>query len=393
MGGQQKPTIRFAFVSTMNGAAWGGSEVLWSEAALRLARAGHRVYASVSYWPHPREALGKLRAAGVEVWERPASAVPLWLNVLKNAGLALSDRLARRPMRRWLASTSANLVCISNGDVASGADWLAECQDLGLRHANLAQANHEQWWCSDDQTSTLRRIFSAAHACFFVSEGNLKLFEKQLAQRLPNAEIVRNPFNVSWDAQCAWPEGPPDVWKLASVGRLEPYAKGQDLLIDVLSRPEWRDRSLSISIYGQGQWEQTLSRLAQLHEVGDRVRFCGHVEDVEKIWSTHHALILPSRFEGLPLVLVEAMLCGRPVIATDVAGHGELIDEGVTGFLADAPTTPLVAAAMERAWIRRDDWRSMGEEASRRVRTRVPQDPAAVFMSRLLTLAGGGQTA
>ena len=64
-------------------------------------------------------------------------------------------------------------------------------------------------------------------------------------------------------------------------------------------------------------------------------------------------LVMPSRFEGLPLAIVEAMLCARPVVATDVAGHAEVVEDGVTGFLADAPTVGAIAAALERCWVRR----------------------------------------
>jgi glycosyltransferase involved in cell wall biosynthesis len=374
----------------MDGAGWGGSEVLWFETAKRLAADGHRVYASVAYWPQPRGALAKLRSAGIEVWERPKSPVPLWLKALGKAGLDIPDAIVRRRGRRWLASTRADLVCVSNGDVAAGADWLADCHALGLPCVNVAHANHEQYWPADDRALELCGIFSAARRCFFVSDGNLKLFEKQIAQRLPNAEIVRNPFNMRWDAECPWPQSEPEAWKLACIGRLEPYPKGQDLLIEVLARPEWRERSISLSIYGQGPWGKSLERLAALHGVADRVRFCGHVEDIEAVWAKHHGLIVPSRFEGLPLVIVEAMLCARPVIATDVAGHRELIDDGVTGFIADAPTVPLLAAAMERAWSARGPWRAMGEEAGRRVRTRVPKDAPAVFAARLHALAAQG---
>jgi glycosyltransferase involved in cell wall biosynthesis len=373
----------------MYGHAWGASEMLWSDTAERLAHDGHRVDASVAHWPRQRPALAKLSNAGVGVWERPPSLVPLWLKALQKAGAGVPDDMLRKPLRKWLASTRADLVCVSNGDVASGADWLAVCERLGLRYVNVAQANHEQFWVPDEGAAELRRVFSAACKCFFVSEGNLKLFEKQIAQRLTNAEIVRNPYKVPWDVDCPW-NAEPEIWNLACIGRLEPYPKGQDLLIEVLARPEWRERPLSVSIYGEGAWAQTLERLAALHGISDRVRFCGYVDDIRAVWATHHALVVPSRFEGLPLVVVEAMLCSRPVIATDVAGHGELIDDGITGFLAEAPTVPLLAAAMERAWNRRGEWRTMGEAASRRVRERVPRDPPGTFASRLVALAAQG---
>ena len=68
----------------------------------------------------------------------------------------------------------------------------------------------------------------------------------------------------------------------------------------------------------------------------EKVTYGGFTEDVESIWASHHALVLPSRSEGLPLVVVEAMLCGRPAIVTDVAGNAELIQDGVSGFVAAA---------------------------------------------------------
>ena len=74
---------------------------------------------------------------------------------------------------------------------------------------------------------------------------------------------------------------------------------------------------------------------------------------VEKIWAENQALVMPSRFEGLPLAMVEAMLCGRPIVATDIAGHSEIIDDGITGFLARAPTVPALLEALEKLWQRR----------------------------------------
>jgi glycosyltransferase involved in cell wall biosynthesis len=98
-------------------------------------------------------------------------------------------------------------------------------------------------------------------------------------------------------------------------------------------------------------------------------------------------LITPSRFEGLPLAMIEAMLCGRPVIATDVAGHSEVIEDGVTGFLADAPTVGSMVNALERFWARRDDVRSIGAAAARKIRQLVPPDPVRIFAEKIKSLA------
>jgi glycosyltransferase involved in cell wall biosynthesis len=101
------------------------------------------------------------------------------------------------------------------------------------------------------------------------------------------------------------------------------------------------------------------------------------------VWAEHHALVLPSRHEGMPLAVVEAMLCGRVCIVTDVAGNTEFIDDGVTGFVAPAPTASLFRDALERAWDRRGEWRQVGAAAARAVRERVSADPVGFFAREL----------
>jgi glycosyltransferase involved in cell wall biosynthesis len=119
----------------------------------------------------------------------------------------------------------------------------------------------------------------------------------------------------------------------------------------------------------------------------DRVRFAGFTKDIQEVWKQNHVLVMPSRFEGLPLAIVEAMLCGRPVVATDVAGHSEIIEDGTTGFLASAPTIAAVREALERAWQSRSELHRMGQLARVRVRRLVPRDPISIFAQRLLDIA------
>jgi len=88
----------------------------------------------------------------------------------------------------------------------------------------------------------------------------------------------------------------------------------------------------------------------------------------------------------MPLVLVEAMLCGRPCIVTDVAGHRELVRDGINGFLARAPTVELLDEAMNRAWENRHRLKEMGEQAAIDVRKFVPPDPTEDFVRDLIGL-------
>ena len=362
--------MRVAFISTMEGVPWGGSEVLWFRTAERLARAGHDVAASVRRWPGPPDHHAMLAAAGCRlVIRRPASLVRRSL-----ARLGLDREWA------WLRSFRPDLVVISLGIHYEGADAAAACRRFGLAHALVVQSADEHRWPGDDDLDRLREAYLGARACYFVSRRNRELLETMLAIRLPRAAVVRNPFNVRYDAAPAWPTG--DEVRLACVAALAPVAKGQDLLFRALARPEWRLRPVRLSLFGSGQNARSLPALAKMLEL-DRVEFRGFEPDIEQVWAEHHALVLPSRHEGLPLAVVEAMLCGRVCIVTDVAGNAEFIEDGVSGFVAAAPTLPLVADAMERAWVRRAEWPAIGAAAARAVREKVPADPVAVFIGEL----------
>jgi glycosyltransferase involved in cell wall biosynthesis len=134
----------------------------------------------------------------------------------------------------------------------------------------------------------------------------------------------------------------------------------------------------------------SIERMIQHLGLVDRVRFAGFVASVEKIWSENHVLVMPSRYEGLPLAMVEAMLCARPVIATDVAGHAEILIDGITGFLADAPTGASIRRALERLWSRRIDLETIGKAAAKSIRTQIPHDPVRAFAENIRAIAAVG---
>src|SRR5258708_6149843 len=204
---------------------------------------------------------------------------------------------------------------------------------------SIGQNNCELWWPSDELAARYRKILPAALGCYFVSLANQRVAETQLGYKIENAEVVRNPFNVVYDAAPPWPSI--DVnseLRLACVARLDPAAKGQDILLEALAHPSWAGRRWRLTLYGDGPSRIGLARLVERFQLNDRVVFAGHVSIVEEIWAFNHVLTMPSRWEGLPLAIVEAMLCARPVMATDVGGNSEAIENGVSGIITAPPT-------------------------------------------------------
>jgi glycosyltransferase involved in cell wall biosynthesis len=374
---------RILFVSTMVGSPWGGSEELWSRAALEFAAQGVPVSANVHMWspPHPRTL--ELIDRGVEVRFRP---IPYPL--LKRAWLAFTSPRNTplvAELERHIDAIKPQFVVISEGGGAfSPIELLDLCIGRELSFAWIQHVNADCFWIPDDLAERYRKSLAAAQRCYFVSKANQQLTEKQIGCDLPNAEVVWNPVNVDFNAAPVWPPlGPEDEFRLASVARLDPRGKGQDILFEALAGPLWAARSWRLSLYGVGPMRDTLERLVRRLGLSDRVVFAGHVNNVEEIWASNHVLVMPSRFEGLPLAMIEAMLCGRPVIATDVAGHSEVIEDGVTGFLAEAPTVAGMANALERFWASRDDARKIGAAASKRIRKLVPSDPVRIFAEKI----------
>jgi len=363
-----------AIASTMGGIPWAGSEELWSQAAHALRSRGVPIALNVRHWDPPAPEISRLRAAGCRVTMR---------SVPSNVFQRKRHRWFGDPSYRWLDGLRDHFVLISSS-CTDGTRWGLECLKRNVPYAILVEVAAEFFWPDDASTVDARRAFGGARHCFFVSEGNRRLIERQIAQPLPHASVVRNPFNVSWDAQVLWPEDD-SVLELACVARLDARHKGQDLLLEVLRMPKWRERPIRLTLYGSGANEAGFRHFAEVHGL-QNVHFAGFVQDIEAVWQRHHVLVLPSRVEGLPLAEVEAMLCGRPCLVTDVAGNAEVLEDGVTGFVARAPNPESLDEALEALWQRRDELQSMGEAASRHIRKLVPARPGEAFADEIVKL-------
>lgn len=130
---------------------------------------------------------------------------------------------------------------------------------------------------------------------------------------------------------------PPDAFVIGGVGRHTPQ-KNFGLLLD--AAPE--DGAL-VALFGSGPEEPALRRRARAN-----VRFLGAVSDRPAIYHALDALVLPSRFEGLPMTVLEAMASGVPVLASAVDGVREIAADGVSALLAPSENIPAFRAALGR---------------------------------------------
>jgi len=371
--------MRLAFVTTMHGSRWGASEELWSQTAAQLQQAGHDVLASVVYWPRLSDNVRALAKQGISLKTHPSDRDGLARRIWNKA--TFSYRRSYDCLKRF----KPDLVVISQGYNSGGLDWARVCREVSIPYVIIVHCNGEHWPFADQELGNAVASYIAARKVFCVSRQNLDLLRLQLGEPLENGEVVWNPYKVLPDCIPDWPNES-KVWRMACVGRLDLPHKGQDLLVRILARPEWRERPIELNLLGEGPYEQSLRRLCRMLDLNN-VHFRGYVKGVRAIWEQNHLLVQPSRYEGVPITVIEAMLCGRPAVVTDVGRTAELCVDNETAFIAPEATISSFGHALERAWQRREDWLLVGRAARARAEKLVPRNPVNLFCERLMACA------
>jgi len=193
-----------------------------------------------------------------------------------------------------------------------------------------------------------RALASHTHAMIAVSASEARTFTESEVVDRERVRIVQNGIDAR-----GWIEAIPiDRAALGVVGEdllvlvigLLNVAKGQDIALSALAKPGLDD--VHIAIVGHGDMESQLRGDASRLGIEKRVHFLGFRTDVPRLVAACDFVLLPSRWEGMPYVVLEAMAGAKPVVATPVDGAVDLVSEGRTGFVARAIDAGAVAEAL-----------------------------------------------
>jgi L-malate glycosyltransferase len=142
--------------------------------------------------------------------------------------------------------------------------------------------------------------------------------------------------------------------------------KGHRYLLEAASRALRLRPDLNFVFAGDGPLRDSLTARARSLGIGDRVRFLGYRTDVAALLAAFDVFTLPSLYEGLPNAVLEAMACGKPVVATAVDGTPEVVAEGETGLLVPPRDPDRLSGALLRLAGDARLRSRMGAEARRR---------------------------
>jgi glycosyltransferase involved in cell wall biosynthesis len=153
---------------------------------------------------------------------------------------------------------------------------------------------------------------------------------------------------------------------VGTVARLH-RQKGIPYLLKATQKISQAFPRIKILIIGGGPLGQKLERMARRLDVKEHVWFMGERKDAQDLASLFDVFILPSLWEGLPYVLMEASALGKPVVATDVDGNREIIEDGKTGILVPARNPEKMAEAVVKLLREKAFASKLGERAKKSV--------------------------
>jgi len=195
--------------------------------------------------------------------------------------------------------------------------------------------------------------------------------------------VVRNGVDLQmFTYRCEPPPGPASI---IAVGSLLPV-KRWDRLVRAAATLKQRGLAFRLTIVGDGPLRESLEALARELGVADRVSLGGHSNDVAGLLDQSSFLVHTSATEGCPNVVMEAMACGRAVIATSVGDVGALVEDGRTGFVVPVNEDAALADRMAILIGSREMAARMGAAAAARARAefgvdRLVTETLAVYRS------------
>jgi glycosyltransferase involved in cell wall biosynthesis len=171
---------------------------------------------------------------------------------------------------------------------------------------------------------------------------------------------------------------------LLFVGRLR-IRKGVEVLLEALRKVREIHPGVRLLIAGDGEHRSALEINAE--SLGATVRFVGRCDagTVRGLLQRAAALVVPSIYEGMPLVVLEAMESGLPVVASRVSGIAEVVEDGKSGWLVPPEDPRSLAAAISEVLAHPEEARRRGEAGRRRIDERFrPRHAAAAWRQAVL---------
>ncbi|HVI89223.1 MAG TPA: glycosyltransferase family 4 protein [Dongiaceae bacterium] len=268
--------------------------------------------------------------------------------------------------RKAGAQTTIAFFSIPSGPIAYLLKWFLRIPYIvSLRGGDVPGYLGQELAFFHRITAPITRLIwrNAAHVV-----ANSEGLQRLACRSVPDTAVAIVPNGVDFEKFVPGNGNAHPVLSLLFVGRLH-MQKGLDSLLYALHRlaPEYRNYRLSI--VGDGPERDTLTRLAQDLQLADRIDFLGWVDRdrIPEVYAAADAFLFPSRDEGMPNAVLEAMAAGLPILATRISGSEELVVDRENGFLVAVDDIPAMAEALRLIIADPATRHRMGQASRRRI--------------------------
>jgi glycosyltransferase involved in cell wall biosynthesis len=371
---------KILFISTLNGAAWGGSEVFWYTMAMALARQGHSVTAAWLDWPERAAKNEQLKAAGCAILLLP------------------NYRFASNPVQKWQRKKKAEAILKKNIHTQqyhqvvisqSGFEDVTHSPFRTLRsflprYILLYHNYNLQQRLNAGRRARLQKWAEGAVLNLGASQQIFDAMPEMAGFEMANTATLYNPISFEPVADSApWPPLQQGNYILTMLAQLDCRRKAQDILINTLCAAKWQQRNWILWLYGKGDDRTQLEKLIQTNHLQHKIFLKGHTNNPKEVLAQTHLLLQLTHIDAMPVAVVEAMNMGRPCVVTKVGDMPQWVTEAYNGLLADSATIANVDAALEKAWQLRNNWEHMGRQAFTTFAQKYPS-PYADYYSGII---------
>lgn len=170
-------------------------------------------------------------------------------------------------------------------------------------------------------------------------------------KKLPPEKItvIRNGIDID-KFKPVFNNNPSDRFYIGVIGRLEPQ-KGHRYFFEAIKMLEDKLKNVKCLIIGDGKLRLTLEKMCHDLDISDKVEFLGFKNNIQAVIARLDLLVLPSLYEGLPLVALEAGAMGKPIIVTNVDGSPEAVINGETGLVVPPRNSEAIKEAIEKIFF------------------------------------------
>ncbi len=294
---------------------------------------------------------------------------------IKNLGIPMAWRFDAKALWKLiqiLKQEKVNLLCV-HGYKSAVMGWWA-----GKRLAIPVIAFSRGYTAENKKVAFYewleRRVIKRVDGIIFVSEGQKKRLEVFGIVGKRNW-VVHNAISVNSNRPM---EVGKEIFKqfgilgevkvVVSAGRLSPE-KGHRFLVEAIGILKPEVTNTHFVFCGDGPCQKDLIKQSEELGISDICHFVGFRRDLNEIFQAMDLMVLPSLTEGLPNVILEAFACKKPVVATQVGGVPEVVENGVNGLLAPSSRPDLLAEAILRLLRESDLRQKMGEAGYQKVKS------------------------